>query len=171
MVPLPVEEHAHEVPFHCKTCLALHVLVRPRASVPLVPPPVRPLPVAVVMPVMVPVPGKVCPVTKLTLPVWSILNVVPLTASVESVPLGNNVSVSRTSLLPCTSSVAAGAVVAIPTLPLFWKINESMMSLVASHIGMKSTTPLPVTVELAGGAAFFSVVVDSAATAGLMPVL
>src|SRR5580700_444948 len=145
MVPLPVEEHAHEVPFHCKTCLALQVLVRPRESVPLVPPPVRPLPVAVVMPVMVPVPGKVCPVTKLTLPVWSILNVVPLMATVESVPLGNNVSVSRTSLLPFTSSVAAGAVVLMPMLLVFWKISEPMMSLVVSHMGIKSTTPLPVT--------------------------
>jgi hypothetical protein len=64
--------------------------------------------------VTVPVPGNVCPEMKVTFPVWSTLKLVPLTASVESVPLGNRVSVSRTSLLPLTSSVAAGLVVLIP---------------------------------------------------------
>ena len=44
------------------------------------------------------------------------MNAVPLTARVESVPLGNRVSVSRTSLLPLTSSVAAGVVVAVEAM-------------------------------------------------------
>jgi hypothetical protein len=149
MVPLPAAEHAHAVPFHCRTCLALQVFTKLKLSAPLVPPPASPLPVAVVTPVMVPAPGNFCPATKLTLPVWSTLNAVPLMARVESVPLGKRVSVSRTSLLPFTSRVAAGAVVLMPICELFWKINESMISLVVSHMGMKSTTPLPVTVGFA----------------------
>src|SRR5450631_3694089 len=90
-----------------------------------------------------------------TLPVESILNEVPLIATVLSVLLGNNVSVSRTSVLPLTSSVAAGAVVLMPICEFFWNMMESTMSLVVSHIGMKSTTPLPVTAGLAGGAELF----------------
>jgi hypothetical protein len=64
-----------------------------KLSVPIVPPPESPLLVAVVTPVMVPAPGKVCPEINVTLPVWSILKAVPLIASVESVLLGNQVSV------------------------------------------------------------------------------
>src|ERR1700732_3217319 len=106
--------------------------------------------------VTVPVPGNVCPETNVTLPVWSTLKEVPLMANAESVPLGNRVSVSRTSLLPLTSSVAAGAVVPMPMSELFWKIMELMMSLVESHMGTKSSVPLPVTAGFAGGAAFFA---------------
>ena len=52
--------------------------------VPLVPPPVSPLPVAVVTPVIVPVPGKVCPETKVNSPVLLSFN--PVSPGV-SVPL------------------------------------------------------------------------------------
>ena len=107
-----------------------------KLSVPVVPPPDNPLPVEVVMPVIVPVPGKIWPETNVTLPVWSILKVVPLMTRVESVLLGNNVKVSRTSVLPLTSRVAAGAVVAMPISEVFWKMTESAMSLVVSHMGM-----------------------------------
>ena len=41
---------------------------------PLVPPPVRPDPVAVVIPVIVPVPGKVCPVAKVICPLLAIFS-------------------------------------------------------------------------------------------------
>ncbi len=107
-----------------------------RDSVPVVPPPDSPLPLAVVTPVIVPAPGNVCPVMNVTLPKLEILKVLPLTARVLSVLLGNRVRVSRTSVFPFTSSVAAGAVVPMPIAELFWKIIESMMSLVVSHIGM-----------------------------------
>lgn len=40
-----------------------------RVNVPFVPPPESPLPVAVVMPMIVPAPGNVCPETNVTLPV------------------------------------------------------------------------------------------------------
>src|SRR5450631_3223568 len=109
-----------------------------------------------------------------TLPVESILNDVPLTATVLSVLLGNNVRVSRTSVLPLTSSVAAGAVVLMPICELFWNMMESTMSLVLSHIGMKSRTPLPVTAGLAGGAdelAALAVAVEPAADVPLLLVL
>src|ERR1700680_650342 len=104
--------------------------------------------------------GNDCPETNDTLPVWSTLKVVPLMARVGSAPLGNRVSVSRTSPLPLTSSVDAGAIVAMPIWEFFWKISELMMSLVESHMGIKSSVPLPVTAGFAG--AFFLVVVEAA---------
>ena len=65
-VPLPVDcvAHTHAVPFHFSIWFVVQVESNPRFSVPLVPPPVRPLPEAVVIPVMVPwpVPGNVWPV-------------------------------------------------------------------------------------------------------------
>src|SRR5580704_2758654 len=64
MVPVPAAEQAHAVPFHCRTCLAVHVFNKLRLSAPRVPPPVSPLPSAVVTPVMVPVPGNFWPGTK-----------------------------------------------------------------------------------------------------------
>src|SRR5579859_3079099 len=106
-----------------------------------------------------------------TLPVESILNDVPLIATVLSVLLGNNVRVSRTSVLPLTSSVAAGAVVLMPICELFWNMIESTMSLVVSHIGMKSTTPLPVTAGLAGGADELAVLAAAVEVAPLLLVL
>ena len=81
----------------------------------------------------------------MTRPVLLTLKAVPLTANVLSVLFGNRVSVSRTSLLPFTSSVAAGAVVLMPMVLLFWNITELMMSLVVSHIGILPTVPTPVT--------------------------
>src|SRR5271166_5910987 len=66
-VPVPAEAQAHVVPFHCSTCLLAQVFSRPRFSVPLVPPPVRPEPVAVVTPVMVL--GKVCAALNVITPV------------------------------------------------------------------------------------------------------
>ena len=89
-------------------------------SVPEVPPPESPLPLAVVMPVIVPAPGKVCPEMKVTWPVLLTLKLVPFTAIVLSVPLGYSVRVSRTSVLPSTSKVVAGLVVLMPILELFW---------------------------------------------------
>src|SRR5580658_6798293 len=56
IVPVPTAAHIHEVPFHCSTWLAAHAFVKDRFSVPLVPPPVRPLPLAVFTPVIVPSP-------------------------------------------------------------------------------------------------------------------
>jgi len=68
-VPVPLMVlHAHAVPFHCNTWLAAHVFSRLRLSVPLVPPPVKPLPLAVVTPVIVPVPENICPVAKVKRP-------------------------------------------------------------------------------------------------------
>src|ERR1700732_4711580 len=87
-------------------------------------------------------------------------------ASVESVPLGNKVNVSRTALLPLTSRVAPGAVVLIPIWELFWKIKELTMSLVPSHRGTKSNVPLPVTAGFTGGGAFL---VPEAAGAAFVP--
>jgi len=43
-------------------------------SVSLVPPPVSPLPLAVVIPVIVPVPGNVCPVAKVIWPLLAIFS-------------------------------------------------------------------------------------------------
>src|SRR5579863_9361203 len=125
-----------------------------RFSVPDVPPPCKPLVLAVFTPMIVPAPGNVWPEMKVTFPVWSILKLVPLMASVGSVLLGNSVNVSRTSVLPFTSSVAAGVVLLIPISDPFWKIREFTMSLDVSHMGMKSVVPLPVTLGFAGGGVF-----------------
>ena len=44
-VPFPAALQAHEVPFHCKIWLVVHVFSRLKFRLPLVPPPVSPLPV------------------------------------------------------------------------------------------------------------------------------
>src|SRR5208337_3455034 len=56
IVPVPADAHAQALPFHCSTCFAAHVWISDRLSVPLLPPPVSPLPLAVVTPVSVPPP-------------------------------------------------------------------------------------------------------------------
>ena len=55
IVPAPLGvAHAQAVPFHSNTWPLAQLVSRPRFSVPLVPPPVRPLPLAVVTPVSPP---------------------------------------------------------------------------------------------------------------------
>src|SRR5580704_19496375 len=70
------------------------------------------------------------------------------------------------SPFPLTSSVAAGVTVPMPMSVLFWKITESTMSLAVSHMGMWSSTPLPVTLGFDGGAAFLDTEVEDALAAG-----
>jgi hypothetical protein len=65
----------------------LQAVVKPRAKVPLLPPPVSPLPLAVVTPVIVPAPGKLCPGAKVSWPLLAIFN--PVSAGVED-PEPNN---------------------------------------------------------------------------------
>ena len=75
-------EHAQEEPFHTSACLEAQVLVSDTFRLPLVPPPVSPLPLAVVTPVIVPgpVPGNVCPVAKVKTPL--LLTLSPVSAGV-----------------------------------------------------------------------------------------
>src|SRR4029077_1892137 len=57
--PPPVTvEHTHPppVPFHARTCPMLQLLIRLRFRLPVAPPPIRPLPLDVVTPVIVPPP-------------------------------------------------------------------------------------------------------------------
>src|SRR6202521_5607594 len=70
IVPEPALLHTHVLPLHCNIWLAAQVWVRVRLVLPLVPPPVSPLPLAVDTPVIVPVPGKGCPLRKLGKPLW-----------------------------------------------------------------------------------------------------
>src|SRR4030088_1631111 len=107
-VPVPPFAHTHVVPFHCNICLVAHVLSRLRPSVPLVPPPVSPLPLAVVTPVMVPAPGNVCPVAKVKSPLLLSFN--PVSVGV-AVPEPNS-----------RFSVPDGVVVLLPAASAFhWK--------------------------------------------------
>ena len=55
-IPVPFAAHAHALPFHASTCVALQVLTRDRFNVPESPPPIRPVPAPVVTPVSVPLP-------------------------------------------------------------------------------------------------------------------
>ena len=66
--PLVALAQTQAVAFHCNTWPVAQVLIRPRLRLPVLPPPVSPLPLAVVTPVMVPVPGNVCAELKVTTP-------------------------------------------------------------------------------------------------------
>jgi hypothetical protein len=58
-LPEPVGEAQTQVlPLHCRICFAAHVCVSDRLSVPPVPPPINPLPFAVVMPAIPPPPAS-----------------------------------------------------------------------------------------------------------------
>src|SRR5580693_5651769 len=97
-VPAPAEAQAHALPLHCNTCFVVQVVSRLRFNVPLAPPPVRPEPLAVVIPVIVPVPGKVCPVANVMRPLLAIFSpvsdglVAPSPNSRFKVPEGELVS-------------------------------------------------------------------------------
>src|SRR5579872_4098829 len=56
IVPIPKLEHAQPVPFHWSDCPAAHEVRRLSAGLPDVPPPCKPLPELVMMPVIVPCP-------------------------------------------------------------------------------------------------------------------
>src|SRR5208282_5602192 len=74
IVPLPAEKQAHALPFHCSTWLVAQLFTRLRLRFPLAPPPLRPLPDVVVIPVIVPVPGNVCPLANVICPLLAMFS-------------------------------------------------------------------------------------------------
>src|SRR5215471_13668190 len=72
IVPVLIAAQTHELPFHSSTWLTAQVFCRLSDNDPVVPPPVNPLPPAVVTPEIVPAPGNVCPVAKVIRPLLAI---------------------------------------------------------------------------------------------------
>jgi hypothetical protein len=90
IVPLPpIVAQAQAVPLHWRTCFDEHVFNRLSVRLPVEPPPLSPLPVAVVTPVIVPVPvpGKVWPLANVNSPLLLSFN--PVSVG-EAVPEPNS---------------------------------------------------------------------------------
>src|SRR6202142_2759493 len=103
--PHPPSEvlQAQAEPLQSKDCPEAQVVIRLRPSVPLVPPPVSPLPAAVVTPVMVPAPGNVCPLAKVMSPLLFMLR--PVSAGVPEPDPNKRFSVAESvDLLLLTAS-------------------------------------------------------------------
>src|SRR5713101_4174575 len=141
------------------SCGTIEVLMA-RLPLVVIGPPVRPNPLPTL--VTVPAPGKVWPATNVTFPVLLTAKAVPETNSVGCANLGNNLSVSRKSPVPLTSSLAAGVVVATPTLPpMVSKIMELPRVVGPVHRGTKFAVPVPPTVNGDGARTFPMVVKES----------
>src|ERR1022692_255234 len=118
MVPLPVPtlRQTQALPFHCSTLLTAQLVSKLSATLPVVPPPASPAPA--VTPVIVPVPGNVCPGANVNNPPLPTCNPVSVGALVPTPNNRFNVPEAEAVLLPAGSARQLNVWVTAVAVPL-----------------------------------------------------